>query len=72
MSVVRLKGPLQGTEHGHRHGDGAGALHSPGLAQTSGASLALHSSANLSRIQEGISAVSLLEEIISTKQMRIS
>lgn len=21
MSVVRLKGPLQGTEHGHRHGD---------------------------------------------------
>lgn len=35
-------------------------------------SLALCSSANLSRIRGGISAVSgLLEEIISTKQMRI-
>lgn len=36
-------------------------------------SLTLCSSANLSRIHGGISAVSgLLEEIISTKQMRIS
>lgn len=43
----------QGTERGHRHSDMAitGALHSPGLVHTSGALLALHSSANLSRIQ---------------------